>query len=136
MAYFSNDDILYSMPSSQHKWIVRQTFYYMSDLVTKGAPYYICVFKGFYTDFASIPRLARIIIDNDSNEIKDPAVIHDWLYFKQPDWCTRKLADKILVEAMKVRGALLWERALVYSAVRIGGWVSWRKYRKYIKSGN
>lgn len=56
------------------------------------------------------------------------AAIHDWLYVTQRT--TRKLADQIMLAAMKDSDVPLWERTMIYSGVRIGGWKAWRDHSK------
>lgn len=40
---------------------------------------------------------------------------------------TRAEADKIFLDGMRVLGVKPWKRHLMYWAVRVGGWGSWRK---------
>ncbi len=73
---------------------------------------------------ALIPKLGR------QNEA---AVIHDALSRGEfttsgPSWVwERKDADDVFLAAMVVLGVAPWKRRLMYWAVRIGGWDSWRK---------
>ena len=85
------------------------------DVGREGSDNTITVPKGFYTDFASIPRLCQMLISPVGRHVK-AAVIHDYLYQnKKP---TRKEADKIFLEAMKVLGVAWWRRWIMYRAVR------------------
>ena len=74
-------------------WIVRQPLVYRigvsQDTVT--------VPVGFVTDFASIPQALQAIIRANGPYIL-PAVVHDYLYWKQS--CTREQADRILLLGM------------------------------------
>jgi len=88
---------------------------YQSDLL----PEIITVPAGFETDFASIPKCLWWYIAPSSPQIRDAAVIHDFLYSTQ--LVPRLCADTILREAMKSLGASILQRTLVYTAVRIGG---------------
>lgn len=95
----------------------------------------ITVPAGFVTDFASIPRIFRIIIPKLGKWNK-AAVVHDYLYQHHGKHCrgwailfymTRRKADIIFHDAMKDLGVKEWERTLMYWAVRLGGWAAWRK---------
>ena len=95
----------------------------------------IHVASGFVTDFASIPRIFRIIIPKLGRQNK-AAVVHDAIYqgeYTTPNtdldkWpLTRKEADMIFLDGMKDLGVVKWKRFLMYYSVRIGGWTSWRK---------
>lgn len=87
--------------------------------------------EGMLTDFASVPTALEWVVSGEDSHIVLPAVIHDWLY-----QCrgavgdgvvrTRKQADVLLREGMRLRGASWWKRNAVYLAVRIGGGAAWR----------
>ena len=104
-------------------WEVQTSLDYKSDLLGKV----IEVPTGFKTDFASIPRIP-FIYDVLGDITHEPAVIHDYLYFIAIT--TRKMADDILLEAMKVQRIPLWKRWQIWAGVRIGGWVAWNQHRK------
>lgn len=87
---------------------------------------------GFVTDFASIPRFARIIIPKLGKYTK-ASVLHDAIY--QDDFSlndvrgrlTRKDADLIFRDGMRDLGVVKWKRILMWMAVRVGGHFAWRK---------
>jgi hypothetical protein len=83
--------------------------------------------EGFVTDFASVPRLplAYLLAGDTAHEA---AVIHDYLY--KYNTCTRAEADAVLDEASASLGEPWWRRQLMWTAVRVGGWVPWNRYRK------
>ena len=83
----------------------------------------ITVPVGFETDFASIPRIFRIIIPKLGRWNK-AAVLHDYAY--QTQTMTRKQADDLFRDSMKGLGVLAWKINIMYWAVRIGGWMAWR----------
>lgn len=97
-------------------------FRYKSDLAGL-----ITVPVGFYTDFASVPRLG-LIYSLLGNYAHQPAVIHDWLYYSAIT--TRTISDKVILEAMNVISIPFWRRGLIYEGLKIGGWWSWNKHRK------
>ena len=100
-------------------WQLEYPLVYESD--TLGTS--VAVPDGFLTDFASVPRLPIIyLFMNDVGQ--KAAVIHDYLY--RNGLFTRKLADQTLREALKDIGVSAWRRSLMYAAVRVGGFASYR----------
>jgi hypothetical protein len=87
---------------------------YRSDIY-KGV---INVPRYFKTDFASVPRVP-IIYYFFGNLAHHEAVIHDFLYRTQ--LTSRLTADRIFLEAMKVRGKPFLRRWCMFLGVRIGG---------------
>lgn len=98
-------------------------FLYQSALI----PETITVPIGFYTDFASVPRLG-LLYSLLGNYAHQPAVIHDWLYYSA--LTTRKIADEILLEAMRDIGLSALKYWPIYWGVRLGGWHAWTDHRK------
>ena len=78
---------------------------------------------GFITDLASIPRIFRWAFTGHGKS-REPAVIHDWLYFIKHD---RKEADAVFLEALGYAGMGWWARRAMWLAVRTGGWVSYNR---------
>lgn len=103
--------------------ICDHAFRYQSDVAGKTftAP------VGFFTDFASVPRIG-IIYAMLGDTAHEPAVIHDWLYYGA--FVPRDVADNVLFEAMGVIGLPFWRRYPIYWGVRIGGWYAWNQHRK------
>lgn len=87
----------------------------------------ITVPAGFITDFASIPPWAWIVATK-LGPWNRPAILHDYLYFSAI--FDRKTADLLFLAAMRDRRVVRWRRKLMYIAVRIGGWPSWKRYRR------
>ena len=84
----------------------------------------------FITDFATIPKAFRWLIDDNDSVIRDAAVLHDFLYSKRSrvhQNVSRLQADKLLIEAMKSLGASWFKRALVFLVVRACGWAYFKK---------
>jgi hypothetical protein len=102
---------------------LHEPFSYSSDLLATQ----LDVPVGFYTDFASVPRLG-VIYAMLGDCAHEPAVIHDWLYYT--GLTDRETSDDILLEAMGVKGISRWKRYPIWWGVRLGGWVAWRDHRK------
>ncbi len=98
-------------------------FRYQSDVAGRT----LTVPVGFYTDFASVPRIG-IIYAMLGDTAHEPAVVHDWLYYL--GLVPRELADQVLLEAMGVINVPAWRRWPIYWGVRIGGWYAWNDHRK------
>ncbi len=101
------------------KWSLTRPFKYES-----GTLGWIQVPEGFVTDLASVPWFGRWAVSVDGDHTK-AAIIHDWLYVtaSAEDFpnVTRRDADRVFLEALKVRGVPAWKRNLMYAAVRVGG---------------
>jgi hypothetical protein len=80
---------------------------------------------GFETDGASVPRMFWSILDPFGPYFK-AAVIHDWLYSPHNRRFTRAQSDELFLEAMRNNGLDWMRRELIYRAVRLGGWRSYR----------
>jgi len=81
----------------------------------------------FETDFASVPRLP-LVYDLFGDRAHYESVPHDYLYCKNSKpVVSRETADKIFLEAMKVRGKGWFVRSMMYAGVRVGGWVAYHK---------
>jgi hypothetical protein len=93
-------------------------------------PFFFCgilVPKGFVTDYASSGRIGGLLIPKIGKSRK-PSVIHDYLYAKDSKYnYTRKEADKIFYEALKVVDMGLFRRSIAYSAVRLFGFLRYKK---------
>lgn len=103
--------------------IADHPFRYESDIAKQT----LIVPIGFYTDFASVPRLG-IVYSLLGDRAHEPAVIHDWLYYSA--LISRDMADNVLFEAMGVLGLPWWQKWPIYMGVRIGGWKAWNDHRK------
>lgn len=103
--------------------VIDHVFRYESDIAGKT----FVVPIGFYTDFASVPRIG-IIYAALGDTAHEPAVVHDWLYYSA--MVSRDVADKVLLEAMVVFGIPAWRRWPIYWGVRLGGWYAWNDHRK------
>lgn len=101
------------------------SFRYHSSIGTIRIP------KNFCTDGASVPRIFWALLDPWSKYFS-AALVHDYLYSKDstgimPLVEDRKTADQIFLEAMFNAGVGWLTRHTVHSAVRLGGWKSYKK---------
>ena len=89
----------------------------------------IIVPKGFKTNFASVPRLAKFYIDDDDWQIRAPSVVHDYLYSAESAELgfTRKQADEVLLEAMMGLGMRKTKALLIYFVLRLFGGPNYEK---------
>ena len=104
--------------SGDQLWILEAPLEYVSTLANVTVP------KGFITDFASVPRLP-FVYDVLANMAQRAAVVHDYLY--SMGVVPRAIADKVLLEAMKISGVSWAKRNAIYLGVRIGGASHYKK---------
>lgn len=105
-------------------WVVLGSFGY--EVGRKGSGDVIDVSEGFMTDFASIPKLFRVVVPR-WGKYGNATVIHDWLYWSHER--ERREADDILFEAMGELSVAPWRRNLIYWAVKIFGGIAWTRNR-------
>jgi len=111
MAKFLTDLVVECI--NDDKWRLVQDLVYESDIAGT-----ITVPAGFECDFASVPRIP-VVFMLCGDEAHKPAVIHDYLY--RYAVTSRKIADKVFEEAMKVCGIWAWRRKMMFWGVRIFG---------------
>ena len=93
---------------NKNEWILDSRMIYQtrdSDIIS--------IPKGFTTDFATIPRLARVFIPVNGKH-RLAAVVHDWLW--EPGG--REYANKIFREFMLELGVKPWRIKMMYAAVK------------------
>lgn len=112
------DPLIVESVGSKWKLVKPFQFYYMF------GDYKLCaviVPENFITDFASTPKLFYPIFPPIGIYNK-ATIIHDYLYSKlSQHQFSRKLCDKILLQAMEVLGVPKYKRLLMFWAVRIFG---------------
>lgn len=103
-------------------WCLERDFIYITtpELGEKQ----IIVQQSFLTDFASVPIPIRSLIPK-WGKYGRAAVIHDWLYYEGGDQASKKFADKVLLEAMKISGVNWFIRTIIYKAVDWFGIFAW-----------
>jgi hypothetical protein len=124
MSSFTAPLAVESIPGTGLWRTLRPLVYYAGE---EGSEEVYVVPAGTLTDFGSIPRLAWIIVGPPGDR---PAgyVLHDWLY--QSAVVSRARADALLREALGVLGYPRWRRWLIWSQVRVWGWVAWNAHRR------
>ncbi len=116
-------ELLVVSPLSDGKtWVILRPFSY--DVGNIGSGDTVKVRTGFMTDFASIPRLLWIFLPR-WGKYGNAAVIHDWLYWTQKR--SRKKADGIMLEGMRVLKVPAWQKYSIYIAVRVFGLLAWKR---------
>ena len=101
-------------------FVLQKKFVYHVGKINSG--HNIVVEKGFRTDFASIPRIFRIVFDRIGTHSK-AAMVHDKLYDSKIT--SRKRADDIFFEAMCVYNVNVIKKWVFYLSVRSFGWIVW-----------
>jgi hypothetical protein len=114
-------------------WRVEDECLYFTGVL--GASHKLVVPRGYETDLASVPRVPGIYWRYGNTAVL-PSIVHDYLYEFDPFGWGRKVADQVFLEAMRAerdpRAAA--SRWVMYQAVRVGGWRSWRRYRAAVPS--
>lgn len=107
-------------------YILDADLVYDSDLLKRQ----VVIKAGFYTDFASVPRMpiAYMFYGGRSHH---EAVVHDYLYRIDSDPVVGCMtANKVFLEAMIARGKSLWKVAYpMYWGVCLGGWTKFHKMK-------
>lgn len=115
------------IPRSRH-WLLTDWFRFGSKVLNRT----VTVPPGFETDFHSVPRGLWNILPPD--DYPESAVAHDYLYAR--NGCSRKQADQVHAEVLRVLKAPEWKVKLMYAGLRVGGWVAWGRYRDQQKATN
>lgn len=103
------------------EWTLLEPFEYICKNTQVVAP------EGFWTDFASVPRLPVIylLVGNTGHEA---AVIHDYLYRKDAQPAMSKAdADGLFYRALLEMGLSFIHARMMYRGVQIGGESSYHK---------
>lgn len=109
---------LHITPTSKYRkrlriWKVTEAFAYESAKYGR-----IDVPKGTITDLASVPPCLQAIFPKDGRYL-EAAVVHDHMY--QEAIMTKREADLVLREGMKVLGVKPWRRFFIYWGCRLFG---------------
>jgi hypothetical protein len=110
-------------PYAKGLLVVTKTF----NFYYKGKRYSIN--KGFIFDSASVPWLAKMTIGSGFRpEYITEAAKHDRNYRIQD--ISRKEADLLFLEGLKLNGVSWYTRYKMYYGVRVGGWAAWNGHKK------
>ena len=96
----------------------------------EGSGEVVTVPKGFLTDGASIPRIFWVFVGPPWGKYGYAAIVHDYLYHIKI--YTRKRSDQIFYEAMGVLGVSTWKRRVMFTAVRLVGWIPWNNRKPFV----
>lgn len=88
--------------------------------------------KGFEFDGESIPAGVRWLVP-PFGQSKRGAAVHDWLYRHRGYWradgsfvpVTRKQADAVYHELVRLKGLPAWRSNMRWAILRIVGWSAW-----------
>lgn len=124
---FITDAVYTDVEGSRKLYKLKNNLIYLSE--GYGGMY--SVPAGFNTDFASIPRILRSLVPQDSRQA-EPATLHDYFYTRgtKYNYMTRGLCDLLFLEALKANKIGLLKRYAMFLGVRLGGWVGFRKNNK------
>lgn len=97
-------------------------------IYNQNQPTQVTVPIGFLTDFASIPRVVKILFTG--KEINNPAsVVHDYLYthhfYDDGQKITREQADNILHDIMTLTNSPKFSTKVIHFFVRLFGGSHW-----------
>ena len=119
-------------------WVVHEGFDYHVGREASGV--IVPVPEGTETDFASVPKLFRVLLPK-SGRGNQAAVVHDVLY-RRGFVCWRDEsgamgfipihrgdADAVFLEALHVLSVGRFRRLALYVGVRLGGWWGWGRGR-------
>jgi hypothetical protein len=113
-----------------NRWRLEQSYAYQDGPTTIEVP------AGFMFDLASIPRIFWGLIAPFELSVAAP-LLHDFLYqhrgdpppgtLTPPRTYTRSEADTLFRTVMEQEGVPGWRRVLGYLAVRLFGFLAWRR---------
>lgn len=126
MAEFKSE--LYIKCISDKVWMLTEPLIFESDILGT-----ITVPAGFYTDFASVPRVPIFYLLYGDMAHRE-SVLHDYGYRKDSSPCgTFMQWNRVFLEAMYDRGKPFYVRYVMYLGVVLGGLVFWHKRNVYDK---
>lgn len=107
-------------------WLTRPLNFYDAATLT-----HVHVPRGFATDLASVPRLFWNLLAPTGLYAR-AAVIHDFLYRTEGlhGEVSRAQSDRIFRLVMQLSGVPGLERWIIFSAVRLFGWIAWDGHRR------
>jgi hypothetical protein len=138
MTYRFLDTLVLSPLSNGENWYLDRSFRYETGVpVGSGSgssPILIHVPERFITDFASVPSLLAAVLPR-WGKYGPAAIIHDWLYWEQPDAFPKERADEVFLEAMKLLGVGPIRTWALYNGVKLFGRMAWNENRRMRAQG-
>lgn len=112
------DPLIVESVGSKWKLVKPFQFYYMFG---DYKLYAVIVPENFITDFASTPKILYPLLPPVGIYNK-ATIVHDFLYSKQSKFqFTRKVCDKVFLQALEVLSVPKWKRLLMFWGVRLFG---------------
>ena len=119
---------MFLTPIRAEKVLFKDIWVLLKDFVYHHAPteylpddFTVTVPAGFYTDFASVPRLP-VIYRKYGNTGHEAAIIHDYLYrLDSVPLVSKDVADRTFYDALREMGLSERHAAIMYDGVVIGG---------------
>lgn len=125
MTKFPHIRIEYVGPNGQGRtlWLVLEGMEVEHPLL----PLHYSIGFNWQTDLASVPRVALLWLIA-GGDAPASAVVHDWLY--KTGFLSRMQADRVFRDLIQIESYSVVKAWILWSGVRLGGWWTWRKYRK------
>jgi hypothetical protein len=99
----------------------------LEDVTVVADGYEITVKAGLKFDGASIPRIMWSVVGSPfTGGYTKAALVHDGLYMSES--IKRARADIIFLDLMEQSCVGWFKRSVMYSAVRLAGWLVWRNH--------
>lgn len=118
----------YDASAKNNEWVILEPYIYWSAVLQQV----LVIPRWFRTDLASIPAAFRWLISvNERHRLA--SLPHDLIYTmhccgeRTP---SRYEADAVLLEFCQLMGVTRWKSLAIFHAVRVGGWVTWRKRKR------
>lgn len=116
--HFKGRLIIRPVDKTLREWVLLEPLYFKHKRATFEIP------QGTTTDFASVPRIFWNILP-PLGKYGKAAVLHD--YFYRTKKLPRHLADYLFLVAMTSLEVAFWKRYIMYFAVRLFGWKSYKR---------
>lgn len=120
------------LPDRRVRLTESYTVYVPAIMFPEKGGLYVIVPRGFESDGSSVPRLFWIWAPPMSGAYLPAAVVHDWFYRGGAEEVgeDRKGADTIFYYHMIAAGVRTTQARIKYRAVRMFGWIPWRRNRR------
>lgn len=109
----------------------RQLYRLEQELLFEGWEHRVGIYKGFVSDFVSIPWMLRLLA-SPTGKWSHAALFHDFLY--KTHLASRKEADEIFFKIMRDFKVPDWKSKGAYYLVRLFGSYAYRKYKHRVDS--